>query len=143
MVGSSMAAGTNDDVDIEALRSKYSQPRDELRANEANLPPPSAPKMKVPELKHPIIMCQACQAHGTIKKQYGFRVLDEQCDTCKGEGIIVQKPKPASEELQEKVAAVEAMIGEVDSLEELERLEGALKARTLEALDLVLSPVLV
>ena len=26
-----------------------------------------------------VVMCQACQAHGYIKKQYGYRVMTEQC----------------------------------------------------------------
>ena len=54
--------------------------------------------------------------------------------------MIVRKPAVASEELQEKVARVEALIADADSLEELERYEAALKKRTLKALNEVLEP---
>jgi hypothetical protein len=135
--------GSADNIDIDELRKKYSRPRDELRAEAANTCIPELkPEVKQAlnaELKHPIIMCQQCQAHGIIKKQYGYRVIDEQCDKCGGEGVIVMKPKLASEELQEKAARVEAMIDEAESLEELERLEAALKERTISALDSVLA----
>ena len=29
-------------------------------------------------------MCVMCQAMGTVKRQYGFRVMDEQCEACNG-----------------------------------------------------------
>jgi len=131
--------------DVNALRAKYSGDRDKLKEEYD-----SAVKMKqsnVPaavdvtsQLRNPVIMCQACQAHGIVKKHYGYRVMDEQCETCGGEGMIIQKPKVASEELQEKVARVEALIEEADNLEDLERFEAALKERTLKALSAVLEP---
>ena len=33
-------------------------------------------------------MCVVCQAQGTVKRQYGFRVMDEQCENCNGEGSV-------------------------------------------------------
>lgn len=63
------------DVDLEALRKKYSRPRSELMAEVNKKCGDSSMEKKMTEL----IMCQACQAHGTVKKQYGFRVLDEVC----------------------------------------------------------------
>ena len=129
------------EVDIEALRKKYNRPHDELRADAAASGQASATPRgsAATELKNPVLMCQQCQAHGVVKKQYGYRVIDEQCDKCGGEGVIVNRPKPASDELRKKISRVEALIEQVDSLEELERLEAALKARTLEALDGVLA----
>ena len=133
-------------VDVEALRQKYSGDRDKLRSDyntEAKaMKSVETAKMDAvmgKELPYPVIMCQACQAHGIVKKQYGYRVMDEQCEQCGGEGMIIQKPKLASEELQEKVARVEALIVEVDSLEDLERYEAALKERTIQALNAVLA----
>ena len=37
-----------------------------------------------------VIMCMACQAHGTVKRQYGFRVIDEVCEQCDGEGCFIK-----------------------------------------------------
>ena len=132
---------------MDALREKYSGDRDTLRAeyNAALNTTKSEQAAKVDAvlgkgLPNPVIMCQACQAHGTVKVQYGYRVMDEQCKVCNGEGMIIQKPKVASEELQEKVARVEALILEVEDLEDLERYEAALKERTIQALDAVLEP---
>jgi len=136
-----------DNIDIEKLRAKYSGDRNQLREDyeaaarmkQSNVPANMDLGMGK-DLPNPVVMCQACQALGTIKKQYGYRVMEEVCERCGGEGMIIQKPKVASEELLEKVARVEALIGEADSLEELERLEEALKERTINALDAVLEP---
>ncbi|KAL1524292.1 hypothetical protein AB1Y20_019195 [Prymnesium parvum] len=136
---------TTGEIDVEALRSKYSGDRDQLRAEyDAAVSKKAASKAgrgtgAGPELPNPVLMCHACQAHGIVKKQYGYRVMDETCDRCGGEGMIIQKPRPASEELKAKMARVEALIGEADSLEELERLEAALKERTIEALESALA----
>jgi len=136
---------TESDIDVDALRKKYSGDRDGLRKEYDDAV--QMKKSNVPEHMEgmpsekgmtPVIMCQACQALGPVKKQYGYRVMDEVCEKCNGEGMIVQKPKLASEELQEKIARVEAMILEADTLEELGRLEKALKERTIKALDAVL-----
>jgi len=138
------------DVDIEALRAKYSRPREvllaEARAKEARDGTPlqaaaglRADKVANLDKLNEIVMCQACQALGTVKKQYGFRVLDEECGTCGGEGIIRKgQSKLASEELCEKVKRVEALVAAATDLEELERLEAALNERTLSSLDAVL-----
>ena len=34
-------------------------------------------------------MCVMCQAMGTVKRQYGFRVMDEQCEACNGARVGV------------------------------------------------------
>lgn len=134
-----MAVTSSNDIDVEALRAKYSRPRADLLADAATVERSTSVTDRAPELKNPMLMCQQCQAHGIVKKQYGFRVIDEQCDKCGGEGIIMHRPTPASGELREKIFRVEAMISELDSIEDLERLEAALKERTLAALDKVLS----
>ena len=86
-----------------------------------------------------IVMCQACQALGLFKKHYGYRVIDEECQTCGGEGVLRKgQAKYASDELKQKVKRVEAMVDECDDIDELERLEAALNKRTLAALDAVL-----
>ena len=126
-----------EDVDIEALRQKYSRPKSEIQAEAAVLAPKMQQRLST-ELPNPVVMCQNCQAHGTVKKQYGFRVMDETCEVCGGEGCIVKKPTPASDELRSRIATVEAKIAEASSLEELEKLEAALKAGDQQSLDAVL-----
>lgn len=140
-------ADLEDDIDMEALKRKYSRPREELlaeaRMREARgeTPLSSAAGNKAASDKlSEIVMCQACQAQGIVKKQYGYRVIDETCEVCDGEGVIRKnKPKPASEELCEKVRKVEALVEEVAELHQLERLEAALQERTIGALDAVLA----
>lgn len=120
----------------DALREKYSRPRDELRAEAAAKP--VAPSSAMTEQSN-VIMCQECQASGIIKRQYGYRVIDEQCDTCNGEGMIYRNGcGPAGEELIAKVKRVEELIAVADDLDELDRLEAALKERSLKALDAAL-----
>lgn len=127
-------------IDVEALRAKYSGDRKQLRTEYdhslAQKKSNSASRDigMGQALPNPVLMCQACQALGIVKKQYGYRVMDEQCERCGGEGVITQKPKPANEELQEKIKRVEALIEASDDLNELEQLEAALKERTLTAL---------
>ena len=71
-------------------------------------------------------MCAVCQAHGTVKKQYGYRVIDEQCDECDGEGVVPVKQAPVSNEPD--IARLTRLIAECDSLDELEGLEAQLRA---------------
>jgi colicin import membrane protein len=62
------------------------------------------------------------------------------CEECNGDGTLVKgKGKRATAELRDKVKQVEKLIETVEDLDELERLEAALKKRTLASLDEVLS----
>ena len=126
-----------------ALRAKYSRPREQLVA-EANAAGYDKQDAKAPfgqsDALADIIMCQGCGAMGTVKKQYGYRVIDEQCETCNGEGVVRKGlAKQASEELKEKCRKVEALVEAAEDLETLERLEEALNKKTMEALDAVLN----
>ena len=132
------------EIDMEALRAKYSRPRDELRAELARAQPAvggaAAPKGAMADRLNDLVMCSQCQALGIVKRQYGFRVIDEQCEGCDGEGVIRKGlGKLASAELREKVQKVEALIADCEDLDELERLEAALTKKTLKALDEVLN----
>eukprot|EP00325_Prymnesiales_sp_UTEX-LB-985_P023830 CAMPEP_0174719230 /NCGR_PEP_ID=MMETSP1094-20130205/30862_1 /TAXON_ID=156173 /ORGANISM="Chrysochromulina brevifilum, Strain UTEX LB 985" /LENGTH=194 /DNA_ID=CAMNT_0015919501 /DNA_START=56 /DNA_END=640 /DNA_ORIENTATION=- len=135
------------DIDMEALRMKYSRPREELVA-EANAKfgpgglstaPAKTGGKDTTVFSKEVIICSTCQAHGTLKKQYGFRVIDEVCSACDGEGCFVKGEKKASFELRDKVAAVERLIAQCEDLDELEKLDAALQQRTMPALDAVLA----
>jgi len=128
------------DIDIEKLRQKYSRPRSELQAEaQAKYGDGGDIFSKHEDNMTQVIMCQACQAHGTVKRQYGYRVLDEVCENCNGEGCFVQgQGKKASLELKESVKKVEELIANCEDLEELEKLEEALKQRTPAAIEAVL-----
>ena len=126
------------EVDMDALRKKYSRPREELVAEAKAKYGDQPQEAKVSPLNE-VIMCMACQAHGTVKRQYGFRVIDEVCEQCDGEGCFIKgQGKKASGELRDKVRQVENLIAAAEDLDELERLEAALKKRTIPALDEVL-----
>jgi len=133
-----------DDINTEALRSKYSQPREQLRTQVSVQASDGAVSFD-PEAEkrlNEIIMCQACQAHGVVKRQYEFRVIDETCEVCGGEGVLKKgMSKDASEELKEKVKRVEDLVANAADLDELERLEAALRTHTIDALDAVLKRV--
>ena len=62
-------------------------------------------------------MCMMCQAQGTVKRQYGFRVMDEQCENCNGEGCIITRPPSTAD----KIAKVEALIASATDLDSLQR----------------------
>ena len=136
------------DVDMDALRRKYSRPREELEREAAQkgfgadtpaLRKQGEAMQNANDKLNDIVMCQNCQAMGTVKKQYGYRVLDEACSVCDGEGVIRKgQAKRASAELKAKVKAVEALVDACEDIDELERLEAALKKRTDAALDAVL-----
>jgi len=138
-----MGTAPDMDVDMEALRKKYSRPREELVAEaQAKYGPGGMgggnAKDQTAKLTTEVIMCAMCQAHGVIKKQYGARVIDEVCSHCDGEGCFVKGQKKASQDLKDKVREVEALIADCEDLDQLERLDEALKARTIPALDAVL-----
>ena len=131
-------ARSRSDIDIEKLRKKYSRPRADLQAEasrDVRRDVLSSSEQKMTE----VTMCQACQAHGTVQRQYGFRVLTEVCDQCNGEGCFIKgQGKLASMELKEKVAKVEELIAACEDIDELEELETALKDKTMVKLDAVL-----
>jgi len=89
-------------------------------------------------------ICQACDAQGVVKVQYGYRVMDQVCEQCDGEGCIIRGGAKntveetatggviASEETAEKVRQIEQMIEETGDLDELERLEAALRSGKLD-----------
>lgn len=67
---------------------------------------------------------------GFVKKQYGFRVLQEQCPDCGGEGLFGAKA-PADEldaehARKQRITQLEMAIERADSLAELETLEAEL-----------------
>ena len=106
-------AGGIEGVDMDALRAKYSRPREELaaeqRAKDAANPVRNASgRSEATQAAYDrlsdIVMCQACQALGIVKKHYGYRVIDEECQTCGGEGVLRKgQAKYASDELKQKV----------------------------------------
>ena len=75
-----------------ALRAKYSRPREVLLAEARQAQAQSGLSSGKQEgmaaiaasydKLQDIVMCQACQAHGIVKKQYGYRVMDETCEMC-------------------------------------------------------------
>jgi len=129
-----------DDIDIEALRKKYSHPREELQqAGVGTVTPDALSKGANSDKLTELVMCQGCQALGTVKKQYGYRVIDEVCEQCDGEGCFVKgQGKKASRDLKEKVKQVEALVAACEDLDELEKLEEALQKRTIASLEAVL-----
>jgi len=131
------------DIDMEALHKKYSRPREELVAEaQAKFGPGGITGAKAAadvKLAKEVIICSSCQAAGTLKKQYGYRVIDEVCADCDGDGCYVKGEKRAGMELREKVAQVERLVAACEDLDELEALDAALQTRTIKALDEVLT----
>lgn len=82
-----------------------------------------APKKK--DLSH-IKMCAVCQAHGIVKKQYGYRVIDEECEECGGEGVVPVMQMAISAEVS--IERLTRRIAECDSLDKLEQLGEQLRA---------------
>lgn len=61
------------------------------------------------------------------------------CEKCDGEGCFVKGAgKKASAELKDKVRQVERLVADCEELDQLEKLEDALKKGTVAALDAVL-----
>ena len=77
-------------------------------------------------------MCATCQAHGIVKVQYGYRVMDQVCETCKGEGVLVNG-KPIEHagvdadsdagNRRRRLERLIELIEKCDDLDELQRLE--------------------
>mmetsp|Transcript_75520 Transcript_75520/g.125927 ORF Transcript_75520/g.125927 Transcript_75520/m.125927 type:complete len:144 (+) Transcript_75520:40-471(+) len=133
----------------EELRSKWSDPA--IKQAEAAKPKPfkqlsSGSEDKLSRVK----ICFACQAQGIIKVQNGYRVMDVVCEKCGGDGCITTPPssgtdsgsnacegvgdaaiKPTS--IAEKMAQVERLIEQADDLNDLEKLEAALRSGNIDA----------
>ena len=131
----------------EELRAKWSRPREEIEADlKRNPPQPNKALAAANELPS-MRICPDCQAHGVRKVQYGFRVMDEVCERCGGEGVLAPpkpepeldddgaepEPPPLDDEAAAKVAQVEALVAKATSLDELERLEAALRSGNLDS----------
>lgn len=123
------------DLDYEKLRAKYNAPgfKEKLLSDAAaEQSAPSKPAAgRTPDAISQIRICQTCNAMGYVTKSYGFRVLQEGCTTCGGEGLIGTK-KPSADStsehmLKQRITQLEAAITAADSLEELETLEAELR----------------
>merc|ERR1711948_129780 len=100
-----MAVGSAE-LSADTLRAKYSQPRDEIVAKSARAAPGKPAQglsADANDRLSKVKICSACNANGTIKRQYGYRVMDEVCEKCDGEGCIIENPKQASPETMEKI----------------------------------------
>ena len=82
-------------------------------------------------------ICGVYDARSKLQRKVAM-VIDEVCSHCDGEGCFVKGQKKASQDLKDKVREVEALIADCEDLDQLERLDEALKARTIPALDAVL-----
>ena len=123
----------------EELKAKWSRPRAEIEADLARNPPAPNSALQAAQELPSVRICPDCQAHGVRKVQYGYRVMDEVCDRCEGDGYL-KPPKPEAEDEDAdaaKVAQIEALIADASSLDELDRLEAALKSRDYDS---VLAP---
>lgn len=126
------------EVDVEALRAKYSQPgyREQLVKEGVRTSggAPNAQHTPAEDKLSKIRICQRCQAMGYVKREYNYRVMQEQCPDCGGEGLLGTK-QPSQEVTDDaarrrRITALEAAIATAESVEELDELEAELK--TLE-----------
>jgi hypothetical protein len=121
------------DLDYEKLRAKYSTPgfKEKLISDAAAENSAPAKLGGSPDAISQIRICQACNAMGYVTKTYGFRVLQEGCTACGGEGLIGTKQPSADSTsehmLKQRITQLEAAIAAADSLEELETLESELR----------------
>lgn len=123
----------------EELKAKWSRPRAEIEADLARNPPAPNSALQAAQELPSVRICPDCQAHGVRKVQYGYRVMDEVCDRCEGDGYL-KPPKPEADDDDDdaaKVAQIEDLIANASSLDELDRLEAALKSRDYDS---VLAP---
>ena len=123
------------DLDFEKLRAKYNAPgyKEKLLSDAAaEQSAPAKPAARAPDAISQIRICQTCNALGYVTKSYHFRVLQEGCTTCGGEGLIGTK-KPSADltsehMLKQRITQLEAAIAAAESLEELEALESELRS---------------
>merc|ERR1711939_1104935 len=86
----------SEDEEMERLRAKWSRPRDVLERENAPAANTGGQLTKgqqeqLNKITADVKICPHCQAQGTIKRQYGHRVMDEVCEACDGEGCIVKR----------------------------------------------------
>ena len=116
----------------EELKAKWSRPRAEIEADLARNPPAPNSALQAAQELPSVRICPDCQAHGVRKVQYGYRVMDQVCETCKGEGVLVNgKPiehagvdadsDPGNR--RRRLERLIELIERCDDLDELERLE--------------------
>mmetsp|Transcript_13015 Transcript_13015/g.33919 ORF Transcript_13015/g.33919 Transcript_13015/m.33919 type:complete len:128 (+) Transcript_13015:118-501(+) len=117
------------EVDVDALRAKYSQPgyREQLVKEGLG----SGTGGSTVELSK-IRICQRCQATGYVQREYNYRVLQEQCPDCGGEGLLGTN-QPSDEitrdaARRQRITQLEAAIASADTIEELDKLETELKS---------------
>ncbi|KAJ1635114.1 hypothetical protein T492DRAFT_969192 [Pavlovales sp. CCMP2436] len=128
------SAQAEDGVDLEQLRAKYAQPgiREQLAKEQAGaLRAGGAVDAAGEDKLSKIRICMRCQAMGTVTKQYGYRVMQETCTDCNGEGMLgMRQPAPeltGEHARKQRITQLEASIASVDSLDELNELEVELR----------------
>ena len=82
----------------EELKAKWSRPRAEIEADLARNPPAPNSALQAAQELPSVRICPDCQAHGVRTVQYGYRVRDEVCDRCEGDGYLTP-PKPEADEV--------------------------------------------
>jgi hypothetical protein len=128
----------------EELRAKWSQPKPMLQ--DARRPDGAAAPGKVSEGLNRVKVCPGCHAQGTVKIQSGFRVMDQVCEMCGGEGCLVDGKRTvdpvekAKREEDAKLARVVSMLAEIEDVSVLDAVEAKLRAMDVDgALALVQS----
>ncbi|KAG8465149.1 hypothetical protein KFE25_012512 [Diacronema lutheri] len=118
-------------MEYDDLLAKYSRPgaMAQLAVEQAGVPRHnSVAEDKLSKIR----ICGTCQAMGHVTKQYGYRVLQERCTECDGEGLIGAKQPTdalsAEHARKQRITQLEAAIREAESLEALEQLEAELLA---------------
>lgn len=129
------------EIGEEQIHAKWADPRHRETARTSTIPASSAPSSAYDKLAD-VKICAACQAQGIIKVQYGYRVMDQVCEQCDGEGCIHPKQKKRDEVRKmttaEKVERVQKLIQDADSLADLDRYEAALRSGMLD--EVLLTP---
>mmetsp|Transcript_6290 Transcript_6290/g.10849 ORF Transcript_6290/g.10849 Transcript_6290/m.10849 type:complete len:91 (+) Transcript_6290:58-330(+) len=73
------------------LRRKYSRLLEQRRTG-AVVPTSAEEDLKSIASAAAAEICQSCHGQGRLHVAYGFRVLEEFCEACKGEGVV-KSPK--------------------------------------------------
>jgi DnaJ-class molecular chaperone len=122
------------DGEYDRLRAKYAEPgyHAQLRSKDSGNAAPRQPGGASEDKLSKIRICGSCQAMGYVTKQYGYRVLQECCPECNGEGLLgTTQPADATtadHARRQRITQLEASIASADSLDELEKLEAELRA---------------
>lgn len=128
----STSAHNVDDVDIDALREKYSRPgiREELAKS---IPRATAEAREGgADGASRIRICDGCQATGYVQKEYNHRVIQECCRKCCGEGLLgttqVTAQRAHEHERRQRIAELLAAVNSTTSVDELDLIEKELRA---------------